>query len=340
MITLDPNIQVQQRKGDKPLLISICIPTYNRSRSLAQLLSVIYEQSVDFAEEIEIVISNNASTDDTHITIETFTERFPNFVVNRWSQNTGTRFNVCNIPKFASGKYIWFLFDDDILKDSILLEVFDFIKINDELALISLNWLNNSQSDAVYQNLENKLYPSAEDIFMKCGEYMALGSALIVMRNLYLANLKDDDDQLWFPHFIISMRGAGSTPCGYFGKPVLKRRVVDKPKWHTELPYIWLIDYPRSVLSLSSHGYNIRRLQDCLDTPWQRTFLRRVIEFKKWPGITKTGVTLFELWRINSFRTGFYSRILPLSLVPSFVYYNAVRLVRFIRRSSRRNKDV
>lgn len=331
MTTLNPNIRIWQKEGKKAILLSICIPTYNRSEYLRELLDVIYNQSVDFAEEIEVVISDNASTDDTSGVIDACKRRFPNFIVNGWEKNTGTRYNVCNIPKFASGKYAWFFSDDDIIEDNILHEVFQFIKVNDDLALISLNWINVDQHIPVYRDLENRIYPSAEDIFVKCGEYMALVSALIVMRSSYLANFKDGDDQLWFPHFVVSMRGATSRPCGYFGKPVLKRRLVDKPKWHTEVPYLWLIDYPRSILSLASYGYNVDRLQACLETPWQETFLKRVILFKRRPKLREMGVTLFELWRINSFRTGFYSRILPLFLVPSFVHRNTVRLVRFIR---------
>ena len=331
MIALDPNIRIRQKKGKKPILLSICIPTYNRSKYLKELLDVIHKQSIDFAEEVEVVISDNASTDDTSSVIDIYKTKFLNFVVNRWEKNTGTRFNVCNIPIFASGKHVWFFFDDDIPEDNILHEVFEFTKTNNTLALVSLNWINTNQRNAVYQEFENRIYPSAEDIFMKCGEYMALGSALIVMRSLYLANLKDDDDQLWFPHFIVSMRGAVSTHCGYFGKPVLKRRLVDKPKWHSELAYIWLIDYPRSVLSLVLYGYSVHRLQVCLETAWQETFLGRVIFFKRWPELKKVGVTFFELWEVNSFRTGFYSQILPLLLVPSFVHRNGTRLVRFIR---------
>lgn len=331
MTTLNPNIRIQQKEGKTPILLSICIPTYNRSESLKELLDVIYKQSMDFAEEIEVVISDNASTDGTTSVIDTYKTLFPNFTVNCWGKNTGGRYNICNIPKFASGKYAWLFCDDDILQDNILYEVFEFIKANDDLAIISLNWINVDRHNPVYQDLENRIYPSAEDIFVKCGEYMALVSAIIVMRSSYLANLRDDDAQLYWAQLIVPMRGAASSPCGYFGKPALKRRLVDKPGWHAELAYIWLIDYPRSILSLASYGYSLERLQACLDTPWQDTFLRRVIRYRGVPKLRNMGVTLPELWRINSFRRGFYSRMLPIFLIPSFVHRNAVRLAKFAR---------
>ena len=46
----------------KPLL-SICIPTYNRSGYLEQCLeSIVHQERFD---EIEVIISDNCSTDDT-----------------------------------------------------------------------------------------------------------------------------------------------------------------------------------------------------------------------------------------------------------------------------------
>lgn len=334
MIKPKSNIRIQQKKGNKPILLSICIPTYNRSNSLKSLLDTIYHQSKDLREETEVVVSDNASTDDTSGVIDKYRDSFPNFVVNRWETNTGGNFNICNIPKFACGKYVWFLCDDDLLEDNILREVFQFIESNDKLALISLNWINTNEHNPVYNDLENRIYASAEDIFIRCGEYMALCSALIVRRSVYLAHLKEGDDrnnQLWFPHFIVSMRGAASSPCGYFGKPGIKRYCVDYPDWHSQTPYIWLIDYPQSVASLAYYGYNISKLQACLETPWQESFLRRVIRYKRVPGLKKRGVSLFRFWKVNSFRPGFYLWMLPLFLVPSFVHRNSARLVRFIK---------
>jgi abequosyltransferase len=45
-------------------LLSICIPTYNRSQYLKQALET-YVSNAAFDDEVEIVISDNASTDNT-----------------------------------------------------------------------------------------------------------------------------------------------------------------------------------------------------------------------------------------------------------------------------------
>ena len=50
-------------------LLTIAIPTYNRSQYLRQNLSVLLPQ---FRKELEIIVSDNASTDDTSEVVKEF----------------------------------------------------------------------------------------------------------------------------------------------------------------------------------------------------------------------------------------------------------------------------
>jgi glycosyltransferase involved in cell wall biosynthesis len=53
------------------LLLTIAIPTYNRVNKLKRLLNNILDQSFSFSEEIELMISNNCSSDETSQFLET-----------------------------------------------------------------------------------------------------------------------------------------------------------------------------------------------------------------------------------------------------------------------------
>ena len=57
-------------------LLSICIPTYNRAEYLEKSLDSLVNQE-NFSQ-IEVVISDNASTDATSDVCRKFTERYPN----------------------------------------------------------------------------------------------------------------------------------------------------------------------------------------------------------------------------------------------------------------------
>ncbi len=69
----------------KPLL-SICIPTYNRSSYLRNTLDSIVKQD-GFSEEVEIVISDNASTDRTPDVAKEYTDKYSNIHYFRNQEN-------------------------------------------------------------------------------------------------------------------------------------------------------------------------------------------------------------------------------------------------------------
>lgn len=70
--------------GQKPLL-SICIPTYNRAQYLSQCLEAIVSQ--DGFEEIEVVISDNHSTDDTENIGKKYQNKYTNIHYFRNEEN-------------------------------------------------------------------------------------------------------------------------------------------------------------------------------------------------------------------------------------------------------------
>lgn len=70
---------------DKPLL-SICIPTYNRSDCLEKCLEALVKQEC-FDNRIEIIISDNCSTDNTQIIGERYKKQFCNIHYYRNEEN-------------------------------------------------------------------------------------------------------------------------------------------------------------------------------------------------------------------------------------------------------------
>ena len=61
----------------KPLL-SICVPTYNREIYLQECLDSIISQDSFDEDTIEIIISDNASTDGTQSLIKKYQEKYRN----------------------------------------------------------------------------------------------------------------------------------------------------------------------------------------------------------------------------------------------------------------------
>jgi abequosyltransferase len=102
--------------------LSICIPTYNRSTCLAQLLDSIIAQS---DPPFEIVISDDASPDNTEEVVTGYKKLLPNLKYVRQEKNIGLDRNFVVVVGEASGDYVWLMGDDDRLEPDAIRNVLD-----------------------------------------------------------------------------------------------------------------------------------------------------------------------------------------------------------------------
>lgn len=71
---------------NEDILLSICIPTFNRIDTLIVVLQRLVDDP-DFDKEVEVVISDNCSTDDTEAQIRKLSSEYPNIRYYRNSEN-------------------------------------------------------------------------------------------------------------------------------------------------------------------------------------------------------------------------------------------------------------
>ena len=102
--------------------LSICIPTYNRAALIGKTLESIIAQATG---DVEIVVSDNASTDNTAEVIKGFTAKFPRLVYVQQEINKGADANFMNVVSNASGEYCWLLGSDDVMKAGALRKVLE-----------------------------------------------------------------------------------------------------------------------------------------------------------------------------------------------------------------------
>ena len=101
------------------MLLSICIPTYNRPSSLTNCLNSIYTQKKINKKDVEICISDNCSKFNIRKVIKPFKKKL-NIRYQKNRKNLGFAMNVLSVSLMAKGKFIWFLGDDDlVVKNSI-----------------------------------------------------------------------------------------------------------------------------------------------------------------------------------------------------------------------------
>lgn len=107
------------------MILSILIPTYNRSKFLEKNLQILNQHinKIDGYNNIEIVISNNCSIDDTDKIVNDCIKANPRLNINYLIQETniGLENNALEVLKYALGQYVMYLGDDDYI-DILFLE--------------------------------------------------------------------------------------------------------------------------------------------------------------------------------------------------------------------------
>jgi|GEM_PF-6425701 len=128
----------------KPLL-TIAIPTWNRADKLQDALSHILPQVTSYLHLIEILVSDNASTDNTIEVIKKFKNNYPtlNFEYYTQLENTGFYGNFYKCISLGTGEYLWLLSDDDFVFDGVVKILIDVLVNHKPGAVFLSNWTDD-----------------------------------------------------------------------------------------------------------------------------------------------------------------------------------------------------
>lgn len=130
------------------ILLSICIPTYNRASFLSEAISSVLEQITDdIKDKVEICISDNASTDNTDNIVLSFQEKSNiNIVFHKNSINQGADKNFLKVIDIANGKYCWYLGSDDKISNGGIIAILKEIENNHDLIIFNRREFTNNFS--------------------------------------------------------------------------------------------------------------------------------------------------------------------------------------------------
>lgn len=131
----------------KAPLVSICIPTFNGEKYIAEAIKSAIQQTY---LNLEIIVSDDDSKDGTLAVIEGYKAKtnIPIYINNHKPHGIGANWNNC--VKKANGKYIKFLFQDDILYPSCVEKMVLQASQNKNIGLVY------SKRDFIYNSEEKK----------------------------------------------------------------------------------------------------------------------------------------------------------------------------------------
>ncbi|WP_171635025.1 glycosyltransferase [Paenibacillus plantarum] len=123
-------------------LMSICLPTYNRAANLDHCLHAILTQ-VGNNELVEVIVSDNASTDATPQVVAKYREQYRNLMYFRNEENIGADRNIFQVMFKGAGKFIKLQGDDDYQIEGTLLPLLNVLQKHGDCGVVHVNVHNN-----------------------------------------------------------------------------------------------------------------------------------------------------------------------------------------------------
>jgi abequosyltransferase len=135
-----------------PKKLSVVIPTYNFANYLPETLDSILTQLR--VGEVEILILDGASSDETPAIIKKYQRYFSNITFVRLAQRGGIDRDMARAVTQASGDYCWLFSGDDLMLPGTLAKVLEKIESGEDLYLTRhLEWVDDRGEWVVWPTL-------------------------------------------------------------------------------------------------------------------------------------------------------------------------------------------
>jgi abequosyltransferase len=173
------------------ILLSICIPTYNRANFLNRSLSYLTRQIESYVNRLEIIVLDNDSNDGTYNVVQNYIDLGFQISYIKNDHNLGPDINVDKCYQVAKGKYVLALGDDDIIVLNSLDKLMNILNTSD-YGVIHLN-AKPIESEIDYMllndNLNFKVFNNSDKFFSVVGYNITFISANIISKKYYDYNV-------------------------------------------------------------------------------------------------------------------------------------------------------
>ncbi len=146
----------------KKFKFSIIISLFESQSYLNESLDSIINQSLNFEDNVQIIIVDNGSIDNSNEIVSQYKSKYPNNIVLLSKENKGFE-DSCNYAiNYIEGEYVNFLLANDKLSKNALKEVYNFFKNHyNEIDLVNLPVIlftsQMKKNYLEYTNLNKKL---------------------------------------------------------------------------------------------------------------------------------------------------------------------------------------
>jgi len=255
---------------NKKVTLSICIATLNRGAFIGATLDSIISQA---NEDVEIVIVDGASTDNTEEIVKNYQKKFPQLRYVRLSVKGGVDQDYCCAVELAKGEYCWLFTDDDILKPGAIQAV--MAAMQDDYGLILVNaevrdvTLSRILEDRVFHFMNNITYQTRdfERFFVDVAAYLSFIGCVVIKRSLWNKREKEQYYGTVFVHVGVIFQQPFNDNIMVLDEPIISIR-YGNALWTSKSFEISFFKWPELIWSFPLFTETAKR-QICKREPWR-----------------------------------------------------------------------
>ncbi len=272
--------------------LSICIATMNRADVIGETLESITSQA---RENVEIIILDGASTDDTPKVVDGFRQRLPELKYIRESANGGVDKDYDRAVQAATGEYCWLMSDDDLLAPDALSTVLSAIERDFSLIIVNADIRTRDMSkiietrrlafdgDRIYQPHQ------FDEFFADAAAYMSFIGCVVIRRSIWLQRERERYFGSLFIHMGVIFQTPLPSPILIISRPLIAIR-YGNAVWKPKEFEIWMFKWPNLVWSFECLSPSARQAV-IQQEPWRKLktlFYYRakgtysLVEYRKW----------------------------------------------------------
>lgn len=153
--------------------VSIIVPAYNREKYIGQCLDSLLNQTY---KDLEIIVVDDASTDDTPQIVEEYRERHPDKIkIKKLERNSGPSVARNEGIKIAEGEYICFCDSDDWFPQERVEKLVHYMEENPQKVWVATNAWNFDEASGKIIGLRYDVSTESlsENAFIACLENRA-----------------------------------------------------------------------------------------------------------------------------------------------------------------------
>lgn len=318
--------------------LTVAIPTYNRAKSLQAALDSILSQISNHLN-LEIIISDNASTDNTSEIVKQYQKTYQHIRYFRNDTNKGIDYNISKAVELSSSDYVMLLSDDDLLLDGSLDYLISLINTNDKIGFFYINGIGFRKKldeieffqGPVINNLENITFNDKSDIVNFLKYQITFVSAFLLHRKTWNLNTNKEryfGTDIYLSYDLLHLL-ANSEKFMYIGKPLIGVHAAYTPgnyRIFNAFAYQWRNLLLNEAVKL---GYD-KKIMNSLFKETVNGLKGRIKSIKKGNVNAKLDFQNWKLIFISTYDTpAFWFKLLPTLFTPSLFYVIGEKLVNF-----------